>query len=295
MITPLRQRMTEDMQVRNLALNTQTSYVQQVSLFARHFNKSPELLGPEDIRVYQVYLTNEKKLAPGSVLIAVSALRFLYKVSLNKDWTFEDVLPAPKKPQKLPIVLSPEEVIRFLGCVGNTKHRTILTTCYAAGLRISEAVHLKPADIDSQRMVIRVEQGKGQKDRYVMLSPKLLETLRSYWRAVRPDGGWIFEGDMPGQPITRSAVELACQKARRVSGIRKPISPHSMRHAFAVHLLESGTDVRTIQLLLGHRSLATTARYLRIATSKVCSTSSPLDLLPRPIPVEPAPAAPQYF
>ena len=143
--------------------------------------------------------------------------------------------------------------------------------------------------------MIRVEQGKGQKDRYVMLSPKLLEILRSYWRAVRPDGGWLFEGDVPGQPITRSAVELACQKARRVSGIRKPISPHSMRHGFAVHLLESGTDVRTIQLLLGHRSLATTARYLRIATSKVCSTSSPLDLLPRPVPVEPAPAAPQHF
>jgi site-specific recombinase XerD len=218
MITPLRQRMTEDMQVRNLALNTQTSYLQQVSLFARHFNKSPELLGPEDIRAYQVYLTNEKKLAPGSVVIAVSALRFLYKVSLNKDWSFEDIIPAPKKPQKLPVVLSPEEVLRFLSCVGNTKHRTILTTCYAAGQRISEAVHLKPTDIDSQRMVVRVEQGKGQKDRYVMLSPKLLETLRSYWRAARPDGGWLFEGDVPGQPITRSAVELACQKACRVSG-----------------------------------------------------------------------------
>jgi site-specific recombinase XerD len=269
--------------------------VQQVSLFARYFNKSPDQLGPEDIRAYQLHLTNEKKLAPGSVLIAVAALRFLYKVSLKRDWIFEDAIPGPKKPQKLPVVLSPEEILRFLGCVGNTKHRTILTTCYAAGLRISEVVHLKPTDIDSQRMVIRVEQGKGQKDRYVMLSPKLLATLRSYWRVVRPDGGWIFEGDIPGQPITRSAVELACQKARHVSGIHKPISPHSMRHAFAVHLLESGTDVRTIQLLLGHRSLATTARYLRIATSKVCSTSSPLDLLPRPIPVEPAPAAPQYF
>ena len=295
MMTPLRQRMTEDMQVRNLALNTQTSYVQQVSLFARHFNKSPELLGPEDIRTYQVHLTNEKKLAPSSVLIAVSALRFLYKVSLKKAWSFEDMIPAPKKPQKLPVILSPEEVLQLLDCVGNTKHRAILTTCYAAGLRISEAIHLKPIDIDSQRLVIRVEQGKGQKDRYVMLSPKLLETLRSYWRAVRPTGEWLFEGDVTGQPINRSSVELACQKARRRSGIRKPITPHSMRHAFAVHLLESGTDVRTIQLLLGHRSLATTARYLRIATSKVCSTSSPLDLLPRPVPVEPAPAAPQHF
>jgi len=143
-------------------------------------------------------------------------------------------------------------------------------------------------------MVIRVDQGKGQKDRYVMLSPKLLETLRSYWRAMRPQG-WLFEGDVSGQPITRNAVALVCRKARRLSGIRKPISPHSLRHAFAVHLLESGTDVRTIQLLLGHRSLATTARYLRIATSRVCSTSSPLDLLPRPLPIEPTPAPPQHF
>ena len=293
-MTALRQRMTEDMQVRNLSPHTQTCYVQQVSLFARHFNKSPEELGPEEIRAYQVYLTNEKKLAPGSILIAVAALRFLYKVSLRREWLFDEVIPAPKKPQKLPVVLSPEEVLHFLECVGSTKHRTILTTCYAAGLRISEAVRLRPNHIDSQRMVIRVEQGKGQKDRYVMLSPKLLETLRTYWRSVRPKG-WLFEGDVAGQPITRSAVERTCQKARRLSGIGKPISPHSMRHAFAVHLLESGTDVRTIQLLLGHRSLATTARYLRIATSKVCSTSSPLDLLPRPVCADSKAATPQYF
>ena len=293
-MTPLRQRMTEDMQVRNLSPHTQTSYVQQVSRFARHFNKSPEKLGPEEIRTYQVYLTNEKKLAPGSVLIAVAALRFLYKVSLKRQWPFDEVIPAPKKPQKLPVVLSPEEVLHFLECGGSTKQRAILTTCYAAGLRISETVRLKFTDIDGQRMVIRVDQGKGQKDRYVMLSPKLLETLRNYWRAVRPKS-WLFEGDIADHPITRSAVEVACQKARRLSGIGKPISPHSMRHAFAVHLLESGTDVRTIQLLLGHRSLATTARYLRIATSKVCSTSSPLDLLPRPVSVEPPPATPQYF
>jgi integrase/recombinase XerD len=293
-MTALRQRMTEDMQVRNRSPHTQRSYVQQVSLFARHFHKSPEQLGPEEIRTYQVYLTNEKKLAPGSVLIAVAALRFLYKVSLKREWPFDEVIPTPKKPQKLPVVLSPEEVPHFLECVGSMKHRTILTTCYAAGLRISEAVRLKPNDIDSQRMVIRVEQGKGQKDRYVMLSPKLLETLRSYWRAVRPKD-WLFEGNVSGQPITKNAVELACQKARRLSGIGKPISPHSMRHAFAVHLLESGTDVRTIQLLLGHRSLATTAQYLRIATTKVCSTSSPLDLLPHPVCADPKPIAPQYF
>jgi integrase/recombinase XerD len=293
-MTALRQRMTEDMQVRNLALNTQTCYLQQVALFARHFHKSPEELGPEEIRAYQVYLTNEKKLAPSSILIAVAALRFLYKISLKREWPFNEVIPAPKKPQKLPVVLSPEEVLHFLGCVGSMKHRAILTTCYAAGLRISEAVRLKPNDIDSQRMVIRVDQGKGQKDRYVMLSPKLLETLRAYWRAARPKE-LLFASNIPSQPINRSTVEHACQKARQLSGIHKPIGPHSMRHAFAVHLLESGTDVRTIQLLLGHRSLATTARYLRIATSKVCSTSSPFDLLPRPVCTDPKPVAPQYF
>jgi integrase/recombinase XerD len=293
-MTSLRQRMTEDMQVRNLALNTQTSYVRQVSLFARHFDKSPEQLGPEEIRAYQVYLTNEKKLAPGSILIAVAALRFLYKVSLKKDWPFDDVIPAPKKPQTLPIVMSPEEVLQFLGCVGNTKHRAILTTCYAAGLRISEAVSLTVPDIDSARMVIRVDQGKGQKDRYVMLSPKLREILRDWWRVEKPRQ-WLFPGDIPGQHISKDAVEQACQKARRRCPIPKPTTPHSLRHAFAVHLLESGTDVRTIQLLLGHRSLATTARYLRIATSKVCSTTSPIDLLPLPIPTDPKPAKPQQW
>ncbi len=188
-------------------------------------------------------------------------------------------------------MLSPEEVLQFLSSVPNTKHRAILTTCYAAGLRISEAVHLTIADIDSQRMVLRVEQGKGHKDRYVMLSPKLLEILRHWWRVEKPKQ-WLFPGDLPGQPLSTDAVEHACRKAGRCGSLAKPVTPHSLRHAFAVHLLESGTDVRTIQLLLGHRSLATTARYLRIATTKVCSTASPLDLLPRPLPVEPTPATP---
>src|SRR5487761_106697 len=199
-MTQLRQRMSEDMQVRNLSLNTQLSYLQQVSLFARYFGKSPDLLGREDIRTYQVYLTNEKKLSPGSIHTAIAALRFLYSVTLERDWAPEEVLPLPKKPQKLPIILSPEEVQRFLGCVLDVKHNAVLTTCYAAGLRISEAVQLKPTDIDSQRMVIRVEQGKGQKDRYVMLSPKLLEILRDYWRMNKPRH-WLFPGDIPGHHI----------------------------------------------------------------------------------------------
>jgi integrase/recombinase XerD len=293
-MTILRQRMTEDMQVRNLSPHTQASYLQQVSLFARYFCTSPELLTPEHIRTYQLYLTNEKKLATNSIHTAVAALRFLYRVTLKKEWTFGEDIPLPKKPQKLPVVLSPEEVVHFLGCVGCGKHRVILTTCYAAGLRISEAVRLKAAAIDSVRMVIRVEQGKGRKDRYVMLSPMLLEILRHHWRAVRPKE-WLFPGSRDDRPITKDAVEAACQKAHRLARLSKPVTPHSLRHAFAVHLLESGTDLRTIQLLLGHRSLATTAKYLRIATSKVCATSSPLDLLPHPVAAEPPPARPTHF
>jgi len=293
-MTSLRQRMIGDMQVRNLSPHTQASYVQQVSLFARHFRQAPEALGPEEIRAYQLYLTNERKLATSSILIAIAALRFLYKVTLQKDWPWDQTIPAPKKPQTLPIVLSPEEVRQFLACVPGLKHRTILTACYAAGLRISEAIRLKVTDIDSQRMVIRVEQGKGQKDRYVMLSPKLLDTLRAWWRVAKPRG-WLFPGHRAGYPISKGAVEQACQQAQRRCGMAKPITPHSLRHGFAVHLLEAGTDVRTLQLLLGHRSLATTARYLRIATSKVCATKSPLDLLPQPVAAESEPAPPPYF
>jgi site-specific recombinase XerD len=292
-MTSLRKRMLEDMQVRNLSPHTQDSYVQQVSRFARHFGRSPEDLGPEEIRTYQIYLTNEKQLATGSIVIAVSALRFLYSVTLHKDWSVDDMIPAPKKPQKLPVVLSLDEVRHFLRCVVGPKHRTILTTCYAAGLRISEAVRLKPNDIDSKRMVIRVEQGKGRKDRYVMLSSRLLEILRDWWRLRKPKG-WLFPG-LAGRHISEAAVQLACQQALRLSGIRKPVTPHSFRHAFAVHLLESGTDVRRIQLLLGHRSLATTARYLRIATSNVCSTVSPFDLLPQPPALESKPVVPEHF
>ena len=293
-MTPLRQRMLEDMQIRNFSSSTQRAYVEHVARFARHFGQSPAALGPEEIRAYQIYLTNDRQLAPASITITVAALRFLYKVTLQKPWSVAAVIPAPKTPQALPVVLSPTEVVQFLDSIKTPKHRTILTTCYAAGLRISEAVHLTLPAIDSQRMVLRIAQGKGQKDRYVMLSSKLLEILRDWWRVSRPRH-WLFPGDRPGSPITCHAVDRACQQAQRRSRIAKPITPHSLRHAFAVHLLESGTDIRTIQLLLGHRSLNTTARYLRIATIKVCSTSSPLDLLPRPVAPESSTLTPQTF
>ncbi|UIF88510.1 site-specific integrase [Cupriavidus sp. UYPR2.512] len=292
-MTPLRQRMLHDMQIRNLADNTQQSYLLQVSHFARHFRRSPEVLGPEEIRAWLIYLREERKLAPGSLGPTIGALRFLYRVTLKRDWSDED-FPLPKRPVRLPVILSQDEITAFFESVASLKQRTILMTAYAAGLRVSEVVHLKVTDIDSQRMVIRVNQGKNRKDRYVMLSPRLLEILRLYWHEVHPRD-WLFPGEMPGHPITRSAVGLACRIARQRSGIQKPITPHSLRHAFATHLLETGTDVRRIQLLMGHRALSTTARYLRVATSTVCATTSPFDLLPHPEPIPPAPAAPEYF
>ena len=225
-MTPLRQRMLEDMQVRNLALTTQKSYVQQVTQFARHFGQSPEGLGPKEIRAYQVYLTTERQLAPGSITIAVAALRFLYKVTLQRDWPVTDLIPAPKKPQTLPVVLSREEVQRFLASVPLLKHRTILSVCYAAGLRISEAVRLQPAQIDSARMVLRVEQGKGQQDRYVMLSPKRLELLRAWWRVAKP-WPWLFPGGRPGTHITRtpSRKPVSRRRAGAASPSRSPPMP----------------------------------------------------------------------
>ena len=198
-MTPLRQRMIEDMQVLNLAPLTQSTYLLQVSLFARHFGKSPEQLTFDHIRSYQVHLIQERKLAPSSV-VAVSALRFLYRRTLHKDWNFDQVIPAPQQCDRLPVILSPEEVAEFLGCVQHMRHRTVLTVCYAAGLRISEAVHLKVSDIDSSRMVLRVDQGKGLKDRYVMLSPKLLEVLRHWYRQCRP----VFGVAAPGASRTTS-------------------------------------------------------------------------------------------
>lgn len=290
-MTALRQRMLEDMQIRNLAPATQRAYVEHVSRFARHVGRSPALVGPEEIRAYLVYLTTEKQLAPSTIIVAVAALRFLYTVTLHKPWSVGAVIPAPKQPQTLPVILSPAEVVQFLDAVTAQPHRTILTVCYAAGLRISEAVHLTLPAIDSQRMVLHVKLGKGQKDRDVMLSPKLLTILRDWWRVRRPRP-WLFPGDRPGTPLTTRAVNRACRKALRRCHIPKPITPHSLRHAFAVHLLETGTDVRTIQLLLGHRSLETTARYLAVATTRVCATASPLDLLPRPVPSVATPIIP---
>ncbi len=280
-ISPLRQRMIDDMTVRNFAPNTILCYLKQVSYFARHFGKSPNRLGPEEIRSYQIYLAKERKVGISSRTVAVSALRFLYHVTLKQDRIIE-MIPFPKQEYPLPVILSPEEVMRLLEAAPSLTHHVIFSTMYGTGLRVSEALHLRVPDLDSQRMMIRIEQGKGHRDRYVPLSPKLLELLRTYWRKLRPQP-WLFPGQFPNQPLRREAVRDAIARASERAGLKKQISPHSLRHAYAVHLLEAGTDLRKIQLLLGHRSLSTTARYLRLATTTVCATTSPLDLLPLPI------------
>lgn len=236
-MSPLRRRMIEDMQIRNLTANTQRVYVEQVGRFARYFHRSPEHLGPAEIRTYLLFLINDRRLAASSIIVAVSALRFLYTVTLKRLWRIADDIPTGRQAKKLPVVMSRDEVARFLDSVDNLKHR------------------------------------------YVMLSPKLLEALRDYWKRSHP-GAWLFPGDRPDRPISALSVDRTCRGVRATCGIGKPVTPHALRHAFAVHLLEAGTDLRTIQLLLGHRNLSTTARYLMIATSRVCATNSPLDWLP---------------
>ena len=213
----------------------------------------------------------------------VAALRFLYTVTLQRDWAVPK-LPYQKKERRLPTVLSVEEVSRFLGAIPDLKRRTVLVTAYAAGLRVFEVVALRPSDIDSQRMVLRVAQGQGRKERLVMLSPRLLELLRVYWKLERPAGDWLFPGQESGRHLSIRGVQHACRAAREAAGIGKHVTLHTLRHSFATHLLEAGTDLCTIQLLLGHRSLSTTARYLHVATSTVCAAASPLDRLELALP-----------
>lgn len=277
-LSPLRQRMIEDMTVRNLSAQTQASYVQYVSQLSRHFHKSPDRTSVEEIRTFLLYLANEKGLSASARNVATHALRFFFLVTLQRPWTIE-AIPSPKKETRLPVILSQEEVQRLIDAAPNFTTHVILSAIYATGMRVSEAVHLRVADIDSQRMMIRIVQGKGHKDRFVPLSAKLLELLRIHWRRVRPRE-WLFPGRRFDQPLGAAHVVEACAHARLHAGLAKAAHPHCLRHAFATHLLEAGTDVRTIQLLLGHRSLSTTARYLRVATSTVCSITSPLDTLP---------------
>jgi site-specific recombinase XerD len=273
--------MLEDMRVRNLAPNTQRIYVDRVAKFAKYFGKSPHLLGPEEIRTYQVYLSTEKNASPSALNQAVCALRFLYRITLAKTWLIPHI-PYAKKPRTLPIVLSRDEVSHFFECIPNLKHRAIVMTAYATGLRVSEVLSLRLSDIDSQRMMIRVEQGKGRKDRYVMLSPHLLELLRAYWKMARPQV-WLFPGRPPSRPITREMIYQVCIKASVAAGLTKRAHVRALRHSFATHLLEAGANIRVIQMLLGHRSLRTTAIYTTVSRETICATSSPLHLLPKTV------------
>jgi site-specific recombinase XerD len=275
-ISPLRRRMIEDMTVRNLSPATQQSYVNAVSKLSRHFGRSPDRLGLEDVHAFQVHLVATGVSWP-SLNQIVCALRFFYGVTLGQDAVPERIAYA-REPSKLPVVLSADEVVRFLEAIPSLKSRMALTTVYAAGLRVSEVVLLKIADIDSQRMVIRVEQGKGGKDRYVMLSPQLLTILRTYWRLTRPKR-WLFPGRDDERPLVPNVLHAACRSACAAAGLSKQVTVHTLRHTFATHLLESGADVRIIQVLLGHASLSSTARYTRVATKTISNTPSPLDRL----------------
>lgn len=277
-MTPLRQRMTQDMQIRNLSPRTIECYTYHVGCFAKHFGRSPDRLGPEEVRAYQVYLVQQKKASWASFNQAVCALRFLYRVTIPRAWPVIQI-PFAKKPKKLPVVLGPEETKRLLECARPLKPRVLLTTIYATGLRLEEATHLKVQDIDSVRMLMRVAHGKGAKERLVPLSPRLLEELRAYWKVVQPEC-WLFPGGDPEKPLSDTTVQKSCKRAAREAGITKHVSPHVLRHSHATALLEAGVDLLTISRLLGHRSFSTTLIYLHVRRPHMESVQSPLDLLP---------------
>jgi len=277
-MTMLRQRMTEEMQLRNLALTTQRSYLHYVREFARYFNLSPEHLDLEAVRQYQLHLLQERKLSPESVNTFVSAIQFLYLETLEMPWKKED-FPRTRKERKLPVVLSPDQVRRLFDFIPGVKNRAALMLCFGAGLRVSEAVAFKTANIDSARMLLRVEHGKGAKDRYSMLSPGLLEVLRVYYRVVRPAGPWLFPSWRPERHISPGVLQNACREAWQLAGLPKRVTPHTLRHSFATCLLDSGVDTRVIQVLLGHNNIETTARYTAVSPAKIAATASPAEQL----------------
>jgi len=275
-VSPLRRRMIEDMTVRNLSPATQRSYLHAVTKFSRYFGRSPDRLGLEEVRAFQVHLVSTGISWP-ALNQTVCALRFFYGVTLGDD-ELPERIPYAREPRKLPVVLSTDEVVRFLEAVPSLKTRTALTTAYAAGLRASETVGLRVGDVDSGRMIIRVEHGKGGKDRTVMLSQQLLSILRTYWRLARPKH-WLFPGRDEGKPIDVQVLHAACRSACAAAGLAKRVTVHTLRHSFATHLLESGTDIRIIQVLLGHNNLSSTARYTRVSNGLIRRTESPLDRL----------------
>ncbi len=280
--SPLRRRMTEDMTVRGFAPKTQRGYIRAVKDFTAFFGRSPDQAGAEDLRRYQLHMRSSGASAT-SMNTVVSALRFFFGVTLGRG-DAQAGMTTVREPRRLPVILSPEEVARLLDAAPGLKYRAALSVAYGAGLRASEVVSLKVADIDSSRRVIRVEQGKGCKDRYAMLSEPLLDLLRAWWLAARErgvmgPGGWLFPGQNPINPLTTRQLRRAFDGAREAAGIDKRVSLHSLRHCFATHLLEQKVDIRIIQVLLGHKKLDTTARYSQIASTTLRAVKSPLEHL----------------
>ena len=275
-ISPLRRRMIEDMSMRKFAPKTQHDYVQRVKDFAVFVGRSPETAQSEDVRRFRLHLTSSGAGTP-KINASVSALRFFFKVTLDRP-DLAKHLSFIHEPRKVPVVLSPEEVARFLEAAPGIKYKAALSVAYGAGLRVSEVVALKISDIDSKRMMLRIDQGKGRKDRHAMLSPVLLELLRDWYRIARPQG-WLFPGQNPTNPMTTRQLTRACHAAAQMAEIIKRVTPHTLRHSFATHLLEQNIDVRVIQVLLGHAKLETTALYTRVATKTIRQVMSPLDHL----------------
>jgi integrase/recombinase XerD len=280
-MTPLRQRFIDDLRLRNYAKRTIDTYVSQVAAFARHFGRSPELLGADEVRAYQLHLL-ERRVSWSSFNQAVCALRFLYRTTLGRPEQLA-MIPYGKRPKKLPSVLSPDEVLRLLDAAPPPRDRVLLQVAYGCGLRLNDLLHLRVTDIDSARMVIHIRQGKGAKDRLVPLSLRLLQELRAYWLACRPRT-WLFPGQTADGTLTASNIQRRFGRLVKQVGLNKHCSMHTLRHSYATHLLEAGVDVLTLKALMGHASLQTTARYLHVSTQRLHQTPSLLDLLvlPRP-------------
>nr|MBA2301602.1 site-specific integrase [Acidobacteriota bacterium] len=278
-MTEFRRRMDADMVVRGMADRTRETYLAAVTGLARYYRRSPDQISDDDVQAYLLYLIRDRQRSWSTCNITVNALRFLYHTTLKRDRTTFCV-PSPRQPGTLPAILSRAEIERLIAQTANPKHRTMLLTTYAAGLRLNEVLHLRVTDIDSGRMTIRVEQGKGGKDRYTVLSRRLLEALRGYWTIARPSP-WLFPSQDTGQPLHPTALQRAYQHAKLRAGITKPGGIHGLRHAFATHLLEAGVDIHTIQRLLGHASISTTTRYFQLTRHTTMEPSSPLDLLDR--------------
>ena len=281
-VSPLRQRMLEDMRIRRLAPQTQTAYIRAVRRFAAYLHRPPDTATVEGLRNFQLHLVDEGT-SPTTLNATITGLKFLCEITLDRAELTAKMQPV-HVPRTLPVVLSREEVARLIAATGNLKHQTALSLAYGTGLRASEVVSLKVSDIDSQRMTLRVEQGKGSKDRYAMLSPILLERLRVWWRVARAqgkmlDGGWLFPGLNPVEPLTTRQLNRAIHMAADAANIDKRVSMHTLRHSFATHLLEQKVDIRVIQVLLGHKKLETTAMYAQVATDVLREVVSPLEQL----------------